>query len=445
LLRKLASRMIECGRKRHSNIERGVTVSEPTIKPDAKPVLVIGGGIGGVTAALEAAEVGYRTILVEREPNLGGRVARLHQYFPKMCPPTCGMEINIKRIRQNPRVTVHTLATVEKIEGVAGNFKATIKKRPRYVTGRYSLDATHVALVESERDDEFNLGMCKQKALYLPYEQAYPPVYTLDRQAISDSDLQKLMAAVPEGAIDPEQKEETLELEVGAVIIATGWKPYDANKLDNLGFGKCANVITNAQMERKSSANGPTGGKLVRPSDGETPKSIAFVQCAGSRDENHLPYCSAVCCMGSLKQARYVRAKAPDCKITIFYIDIRPIGRHEEYYRELLDDENIRFVKGKVAKITEDGATKGVVLEAEETMAGEMLKETFDMAVLATGMVSEIAEAKLPIAGIEYDEYGFIAQLPEGVSAVGCAKAPVDVMRTNKQATAAALRAIQAL
>ena len=155
------------------------------MKPDAKPVLVIGGGIAGMTAAVEAAEVGCRVILIEKEAYLGGRVLRTHRYFPKMCPPTCGYEINVRRIRQNPRIEVHTLSTVEEITGEEGDFRARIRTRPRYVTGTYSLDESHAEPLSSERPDEFNLGMKTTKALYLPHPMAYPQSYVIDREALS--------------------------------------------------------------------------------------------------------------------------------------------------------------------------------------------------------------------------------------------------------------------
>jgi len=411
-----------------------------------KPVLVIGGGISGMTAAVEAAEVGYHVILVEKEACLGGRVVRMHRYFPKMCPPTCGLEINVRRIRQNPRITVHTLATVEEISGKPGNFKAKIKIRPRYVTGQHSLDESIAEQLTSERDNDFNLGMDKTKALYLPHDTAYPSDYVLDRDALSDADAETLKKICPPGSIDLDMAEEEIEVEAGAVIVATGWKPYDAEKLDNLGFGQYENVVTNVMMERLASQGGPTGGKIVRPSDGQKPQNVAFVQCAGSRDENHLPYCSAVCCMGSLKQVRYLREQNEDAKVTVFYIDIRTVGSLEKFYYDMLEDENLSFVKGKVAKISEDPQTGELILDVEDTLSGENLHERFDMVVLATGVVPDTAGVNVPVE-LKYDEYGFIDGTAngDGVYAAGCAKQPCDVSRATKDSTAAALKAVQCL
>ena len=412
----------------------------------AKPILVVGGGVAGMTAAVEAAEVGYRVILVEKDAYLGGRVMRMHRYFPKMCPPACGFEINVRRIRQNPRITVHTLATVEELSGTAGNFTATIKTRPRYVTGERSLDDSIAEQLTSERVNDFNYGMDRTKALFFPHDMAYPAVHVLDRDALSEADSGTLMSICPPGSIDLKMTEEELQVEVGAVIVATGWRPYDASKIDNLGFGQCRNVITNVMMERLASHGGPTGGEITRLSDGRKAQNVAFVQCAGSRDENHLPYCSAVCCMGSLKQARYLREKNDDSKATVFYIDIRTIGSLEKFYYDMLEDANVSFVKGKVAKISEEPESKDLFLDVEDTLSGEKLHGQFDLVVLATGVVPNTADVKFPFE-LRYDEYGFIdgSTDVDGVYPVGCAKRPCDVSRATKDSTAAALKAIQCL
>ena len=399
-----------------------------------------------MTAAADAAEVGYRVVLVEREAYLGGRVVRMHRYFPKMCPPTCGFEINARRIKNNPRITVHTLSTVEEISGIAGKFTAKIKTRPRYVTGDYSLDESMAEPLTSERVNDFNYGMDKTKALYLPHDMAYPDVYVVDRDALSDADAGKLAEICPSGSIDLDMKEEQIEFEVGAVIVATGWHPYDATKIDQLGFGRYPNVITNVMMERLAAKGGPTSGGIIRPFDGKKAENVAFVQCAGSRDENHLPYCSAICCMASLKQARYLREKNESAKATIFYIDIRAVGREEKFYYDMLEDENVSFVKGKVAEINEDPESKDLTLEVEDTISSEKLHERFDMVVLATGMVPNTADTKVPFE-LKYDEYGFIegSTNVDGIYAAGCVKHPCDVSRATKESTAAALKAIQCL
>ncbi len=415
------------------------------MKVNTKPILVIGGGIAGITAAVEAAEFGCRVILVEKEAYIGGRVMRTHQYFPKMCPPTCGFEINTRRIRQNPRITLYTLSTVENITGKSGDFKATIKIHPRYVTGKHPINDSLIDQITSERSDDFNLGMSKTKALYMPHRMAYPAVPVLDKESLSDSDIDLLKGITPSDAIDLDMTEEEIEVDVGAVIVATGWHPYDAVKLDNLGYGQFPNVITNVMMERLAARGGPTKGEIIRPSDSNPIENIAFVQCAGSRDENHLPYCSAVCCTASLKQARYVREKNENAKVTIFYIDIRTIGRLEKFYYDLLGDDNISFIKGKVARINESD-NKNLILDVEDTINRENLHQEFDMVVLATGIVPNTADVKIPFE-LEYDEYGFITDDTsiEGIYSAGCAKRPCDVAKTTKSATAVVLKAIQCL
>ncbi len=412
---------------------------------DNGKILVIGGGISGISAAADAAELGCEVVLVEKEPYLGGRVVRMNQYFPKLCPPTCGMEINTRRVRQNPRIKVHTLAEVQNVSGEAGDYTVTIKLKPRYVTGKQPVSQTHFDAVTTEVPNAFNYGMDKTNALHLPHELAFPSMYVLEKDALTAEESEKLKSAEPTGAIDLDMAEETIEEKVGAIIIATGWRPYDVTKLDNLGAGKYANVITNVMMERMAAVNGPTEGKILRPSDGKEPATVAFVQCAGSRDENHLPYCSAVCCMGSLKHARYVREKVADAKISIFYIDIRTIGRFEHFYYELLDDENISFIKGKVAKITEDSATKNPVVEVEEVMGGGKISEQFDLVVLATGVVPSTADSPIPGASLVYDDNGFLTDSPNGggIFAAGCVKRPLDVSRSVKDSSAAVMKAIQ--
>jgi len=411
---------------------------------DPKPILVIGGGIAGMTAAVEAAEVGYPVILVEKDAFLGGRIIRSNKYFPKMCPPACGFEINVRRIRTSPRITVHTLSTVEEVSGGVGDFRVRINKKPRYVTGDVSLDASVTEKLTGERPNDFNMGLETTKALYYPHNAAFPGLHILDKEALSESDAAILTEECPEGAIDLEMQEEDFFIDVGAIVVATGWRGYDPANLPNLGFGRCPDVVSNLMVERYAAPSGPTGGKILRPSNGEPPTNIAFVQCAGSRDENHLAYCSGVCCMGSLKQARYIREQSPDTKITIFYIDIRTLGRLEKFYYDLLEDENITFVKGKVAEINEDPETHELILEVEDTIVGERPSSRFDYVVLATGIVPNTADSPIPL-DLDYDEYGFLngATGVDGVFAAGCATHPCDVSSTTKESTAAALKAIQ--
>ena len=405
-------------------------------------ILVVGGGMSGLTAAVEIGEVGYDVILVEKRPYLGGRVAQLHHYFPKLCPPYCGLEINFRRIKDNPRIKFFTLAEVEKISGQAGNFDVTIKLKPRYVNNNCTICGKCVEVCPIERDDEFNYGLSKTKAIYLPHEMSFPAKYVID-DTVCDK-CGKCVQACAYKAINLEEKEKTVNLKVGAIIWATGWRPYDATKMDNLGFGKYKNVITNVMMERLAAVNGPTKGKILRPSDNKEIKSIAFVQCAGSRDENHLPYCSAICCLASMKQAGYVKEQYPDAKVYIFYIDLRAYGRFEDFYNRIKEYKDVYFIKGKVAKITEK-PDKSLLVEAEDILSGKRTSQEVDMVVLATGMMPVTAEEKVP-ANVSYDDFNFIVSNSDsGIYPAGCAKRPMDVASSVQDATAAALKAIQSI
>ncbi len=409
-------------------------------------VLVIGGGISGITAAIEASEAGCEVVLVEKEPYLGGRVARTNQYFPKLCPPSCGLEINFRRIRTSPRIQCLTLSEVEKITGEPGRYQATIKRHPRRVNSKCTACGACVEVCPEERSDAFNLGMAKTKAIYLPYEMAHPMQFVIDGDACPGTECGKCVPACPYDAIELEMKPETLEVDVQAVIWATGWDPYDAAKIEGLGFGEYSNVITNVMMERLAASNGPTDGKIQRPSDGKEIESIAFVQCAGSRDENYLKHCSGVCCMGSLKQARYVREQYPDARVYIFYIDIRAPGRLEDFYAATQEDEKLQLIKGKVAKIKEDGAGGDLVVEAEDTLSGERISQKVGLVVLATGIVPADAGVRVEVdGGLQKDEHGFLTsdQPLAGLLAAGCAKRPVDVAWCVRDATGVALKALQ--
>ncbi len=407
-------------------------------------ILVVGGGMSGLSSALEAAEAGYEVVIVEKNPYLGGRVAQLNQYFPKLCPPTCGLELNFRRVKTNRKIRFFTQAEVEKIEGEAGAYTATIKLAPRYINEKCTACGKCAEAIETMIDNPFDFGMGKVKGCYLPYPNAWPLRYVMDEAVAKGEDGAKAKEACAYDAIDLDATEETFELPVGAVVWATGWTPYDAEAIEYYGFGKYDNVITNMMMERLASFNGPTGGKIVRPSDGQPPKSVAFIQCAGSRDMNHLPYCSGICCLASIKQAQYVLEQLPECDVKIMFIDIRAQDRLDLFYQNAQELENLTFIKSKVAVITEDEATKGLRLEGEDTRSGEQLRLDVDMVVLATGMAPNTQG--LP-EGVATDDYGFIladSGMPGFVGA-GCARKPYNVAESVQDATGAALKAIQAV
>lgn len=371
----------------------------------------------------------------------------LKQYFPKLCPPTCGLEINFRRIKDNPNVKVFTLAEIEKVEGGPGNYQVTLRLSPRYVNENCVACNDCVAVCPVERDNAFNFNMDRTKAIYRPFEMAFPMRYVIDPAVCKGSECAKCVAVCKYQAIDLQMEVKTLNLNVGAIVWATGWTPYDATRIDNLGFGKYPNIITNMMMERLAAPNGPTGGRILRPSDGQPPQSIAFVQCAGSRDENYLPYCSYICCMASLKQVTYVREQYPDAKVYFFYIDVRAPGqRYEKFYAKIKADKQVEFVKGKVAEVIEDPSNKNITVVAENAVTGEKIRRAVDMVVLATGMQPNTALSRLP-ADLKYNADGFIINdfAKGGMFAAGCASKPADVMSSNQSATGMALKAIQTL
>jgi quinone-modifying oxidoreductase subunit QmoA len=415
--------------------------------PVSGSILVVGGGISGLTTALEAAEVGYEVFLVEKNPYLGGRVAQLNQYFPKLCPPTCGLEINFKRIKDNPRIKVLTLAEVEKVEGGPGNYTVAVKLSPRYVNENCTCCGACTDACQAEIASDYDFGMQQIKAAYLPFAMAFPARFVIAPEIVGTEDGQRVKQACPYDAVELDMQPKTLTLNVGAVVWATGWEPYDAKKMDNLGFGRHPNIITNMMMERLAAPNGPTQGKIVRPSDGQAPESIAFVQCAGSRDENYLSYCSYICCMASLKQVTYLRSQYPEAKIYIFYIDLRAPGlRYERFYENIKKDPNVFFIKGKVAEVSEDAATGNITVVAENAVTGEKIHQAVAMVVLATGMQPSAAVKKLPTA-VKTSPEGFILNdyAAGGMFGAGCAHKPADVVSSNQNATGMALKAIQTL
>jgi len=405
-------------------------------------VLVVGGGISGLTAALEAAEVGNDVFLIEKNAYFGGRVAQLNQYFPKLCPPTCGLEINFKRIKDNRKIRTYTLTTVKSISGGPGNFEVQLETTPRYINSNCTACGDCAQVCADEIDDAFNFDMKKIKAVYLPHEMAFPRRYILAKDACSASSLDAIKSACKYNAVDLDMQPQTFTLKVSSIIWSTGWNPYDANKISNLNYNSSNAIITNMMMERLAADNGPTKGKIVRPGDNKEPASFAFVQCAGSRDENHLQHCSYICCMATFKHISYIRAQYPDAKIYVFYIDLRTPGKYEHFREKFMADPNITFIKGKVADIVaeRDG---GVTLTAENAVSGTKVHQKVDLCVLATGMEPALGEQGKAL-GVNMDGNGFVvSDAVKGMISAGCAKAAVDVYTSGQSSTAAALKAIQ--
>ncbi len=406
-------------------------------------ILVVGGGISGLTAALEAAECGKQVLLLEKSATVGGRVGQLYKYFPKLCYPTCGLEIQYRRLKANKNVRLITMAEVTGISGDAGNYSVDVKVSPRYVTENCTACGECGNAVEAEFDDEHNYGMMKRKGAYLPSKMAYPQRYVIDPAMIGSDDVTKAKEACKYDAVDLDMAEENMTINVGAIIWSTGWKPYDANKVQAYGYDRYDNVITNVEFERMMDPFGPTGGKIQR-ADGSTPKNIAFIQCAGSRDKNHLEHCSRICCMASLKQTTYVAEQlGDDCKSSIYYIDIRAIDRIDDFHQNVKADENVSFIKSKVANIVR-GESGNVVLHGVDTEGYNRYANDHDLVVLATGMQSTVPADIFP-EGTVINKDGFIDadESNGGIFGAGCSSDALDVNRAAQNATAAALRAIQ--
>jgi len=405
---------------------------------DSKPTLVVGGGMSGITTALELSELGVEVILVEKEPFLGGRVSSFTNYFPKLCPPWCGLEINFKRLKADPLITVHTQATVTKLEGSAGAYQATVEVAPRYINEKCTACGECAKACATEIPDPFNKGMSQTKAVYMNHALAFPKRYALDKDAASDDDLKKIKDACKYDAVNLDDAAQQLEMAVGSVVWATGWRNYDVSKVSYLNYDKLPDVVTNLEFERIAASSGPTGGKLQRPSDAKEIESIAFVQCAGSRDVNHLPYCSGVCCLGSLKHISYVRKKVPNAKVYMFHIDVRA-GKYEGFFTKIQGEENVQIIKGKVGGIYAEGDKLRV--HVEDIEAGKSLKVDVDMAVLATGVVPNTDDMPLEV---QTDEFGFLTlDLDnQGIIPAGMVRKPTDVATCVQDATGAAMRAL---
>lgn len=404
------------------------------------PIVVIGGGIAGITAAVEAAEVGRDVVLIEKKSYLGGRVVMMNHYFPKLCPPYCGLELNFRRIKNNPRIRVITSAVVSKIEGSPGNYRLNIEHEPGFVNDNCTACGRCEEVCPVERENEFNYNLNQTRAIYLPHELAYPFRYHIDESVCLKEQCGKCLEACNYNAIDFNEKAWHEEINAEAIIIATGWKPYNAGNLELLHYHQSKNIITNVEFERLTAPNGPFGGNIARPGDGRKPKKIAFAQCAGSRDENHLSYCSGVCCSASLKHALVLREIDPEAEIKIFYIDLRVTGRNEDFLLKASSDPKIHFIKGKIAHAEENTENGNIIIEAEDLMAGIKIKEEVDLLVLATGIVPE----ECRVNHLQKDNYGFYSvKNNSGIIVTGCAAKPMDVAQSVRDATGAALKAIQ--
>lgn len=402
------------------------------------PTIIIGGGISGITAAVELAEAGQEVVLIEKENYLGGNVSRFNNYFPKLCPPSCGLEINFRRIRSNPRITFYTGATVNSICGSDGDFNVNIDVNPRLISNNCTSCGKCAEVCPEERPTKLG-RTAGEKAAYINNGLAFPMKYCIDPDVCKGESCGKCLEVCDYDAIHLNAGPAEVVLQAGKIIVATGWILYDAAKLENYRYREEVDVVTNQEFERMLAACTREKTKLVRPSDGKPPKRIAFIQCAGSRDLNHLPYCSTVCCSASLKHAMTLEADYPEMEKEIFYIDMRLAGRNEKLLKEAEGKKRITLTKGKVGRILSGDGEQGLVLEVEDINSGSRRQDPFDMVVLAMGLTPAHVKADM-----QFNEHGFYLpnQLPGMIPAATC-KRPMDVSSSVKDATAAALKAMQ--
>ena len=421
-----------------------------------KEVLVIGGGIAGIQAALDLAEQGLRVHLVERSPSIGGRMAQLDKTFPTNDCSTCILSPKMVDCARHPNIVLHTYAEVQSVAGEAGAFDVRVLEHARYVDEELCTGCGECAQKCPRKvPDAFNLGLSQRRAIYLEFPQAVPMVMTIDPEQCTYLLRGKCglcQTVCQAGAIDFEQQDRELGLEVGAIVVATGYDFYDPTPLGQYHYHQYPNVISALEYERLISASGPTGGHLRRPSDGEPAKTIGFVQCAGSRHVRHNRYCSTVCCVHSTKEAVLAWEHDHDVRSYVFYTDLRGSGKG---FREYIDRAKrafaVTFVHGRVAQILEDESHNPIV-KYEDATTLRPQRMAVDLAVLATSLVPRHDAPQLAdTLDIELDEFGFVRVDPfaptdtsrPGVVACGCCLGPADIPQSVAQASAAAARAAE--
>ena len=412
--------------------------------------LIVGAGIAGMNAALDLSDQGFKVYLVEKTPTIGGHMAQLDKTFPTMDCSACVITPKMSEVARAENVELLTYSEVTDISGYVGNFDVKIMKKPHYIDQKICTGcgacAEECPIVCG---NEFDLGMKARKAAYVPFPQAVPGEYTIDMDhCIKCGVCAEVCSA---GAIRYDDKPEYMDVKVGTIILATGWDPYDPTILKQYGYGKYPNVITGFQMERLLSSFGPTEGKPKRPSDLKDPHSIVFLQCVGSRDftEKGNKYCSRVCCMYAIKQARQYKEKHPEADIYIFYMDIRAFGKgYEEFYESAGKNYSIKFIRGRLAEVYED-EDHNVIVRGEDTLLQRQIEIKVDMLVLSIGLEPRCdAEEVARLFNVQRSEDGFFMEahpklrpvdtLTDGVFVAGTVQGPKDIPDTVAQAKGAA-------
>jgi heterodisulfide reductase subunit A len=433
---------------------------EPLSVPVTRRALVIGGGIAGIQASLDLANSGYEVILVERSPSIGGHMIQLSETFPTLDCSQCILTPKMVEVSKHPKIKLMTYSEIQDVSGYVGNFKVKILKKPTYVDpDKCNLCDECSKVCPILVPNEFDLGLTGRRAIYIPFPQAIPASYTLDIKAcpgLLPIACGKCGDVCKPKAIDYDMKPRIVEVDVGAIIVATGYDLYDKENMAEYGYGKIPDVLDGLQFERLCSASGPTKGKILRPSDKKEPKEIVFIQCSGSRDpELHCAYCSKICCMYTVKHAMLYKHHVHDGQAYIFYIDIRSGGKgYEEFVRRAVEEDGVVYLRGKVSKVFED---KGKVkVWGVDTLTGKQVEIDADMVVLAQAMrpsagAQELAK-KLKIA---LDKDGFLAEahpklrpvesVTSGMFLAGAAQAPKDIPEAVAQASGAAAKAVSIL
>jgi len=433
---------------------------EPISVPVTRRALVIGGGIAGIQSALDLASSGFEVILVERAPSIGGHMIQLSETFPTLDCSQCILTPKMVEVSKHPKIKLMTYSEVQEISGYVGNFKVKILKKPTYVDpDKCTLCDECTKVCPVVVPNEFDLGLTRRRAIYIPFPQAIPATYTLDIKncpGLLPIACGKCAEVCEPKAIDYDMKPEIVEEEVGAIIVSTGYDLYDKELLGEYGYGKYPDVLDGLQFERLLSASGPTMGKILRPSDHKEPKEVVFIQCAGSRDpELHCAYCSKICCMYTAKHAMLYKHHVHDGQAYVFYIDIRSGGKdYEEFVQRAIEEDGVLYLRGKVAKIFEDNGK--IKVWGVDTLTGKDIEIDADMVVLATATrpskgADELAK-KLKIA---VDKDGFLAEahpklrpvesVTSGMFLAGAAQAPKDIPEAVAQASGAAAKAISIL